>query len=199
MTIAELKIQLESVNHSREKRKTNSTMVIQNPELIPMLFTIAQEVNKPISCRAMWLLEFVCREDLQQILPYLNEMLQTIKLVKLDPAIRPAAKICEYLIVNYYSKNPIPKIHNTLTQHHKEFIAECCFDWMIDDTMKVAPKAYSMTSLYLLGNELNWIHEELSLILEQQYHTGSAAYKARARMVLEKIKKNSAYKTLSSK
>lgn len=199
MTISELKIQLESVNHSREKRKTNSAMVIQNPELIPKLFTIAQETSSPISCRAMWLLEFVCREDLQQILPYLDEMLNTIKLVKLDPAIRPAAKICEYLIVNYYSKKPVPGIHTTITNKHKEFIAECCFDWMIDDTMKVAPKAYSMTTLYLLGKELDWIHGELQLILEQQYHTGSAAYKARARMVLKKIKKNSPYKTLSSK
>ena len=58
---------------------------------------------------------------------------------------------------------------------------------MINDE-KVAPKAYSMISLYLLGTEFDWVHPELITILERDFHTQSAAFKARARHILKKIK-----------
>ena len=58
---------------------------------------------------------------------------------------------------------------------------------MIGD-YKVAPKAYSMTTLYLFGKEFNWIHPELAIILERDFYNESAAFKARARHILKKIK-----------
>ncbi|MGB3152866.1 MAG: adenylosuccinate lyase, partial [Maribacter sp.] len=63
-----------------------------------------------------------------------------------------------------------------------------CFDWLIGNH-KVAAKAYSMTCLLFLGRKFDWIHPELKLVLEQNYASGSAAYKARARMTLAKINK----------
>ena len=59
---------------------------------------------------------------------------------------------------------------------------------MINDE-KVAPKAYAMTSLYLLGKEYSWINPELVLILERDFKMQSAAFKARARQILKKIEK----------
>ena len=61
------------------------------------------------------------------------------------------------------------------------------FDWLIGNH-KVAAQAYSMTCLLLLGEKFDWIHPELKMILEQNYAVGSAAYKARARMTLAKLK-----------
>ena len=59
---------------------------------------------------------------------------------------------------------------------------------MIND-VKVAPKAYSMNALYLFGQDYDWIYPELILILERYFQTQSAAFKARARHILKKIKK----------
>ncbi len=188
MTIAELKIQLENANHSTESRHLHSVLILENKTLFPKLFTIAQETNNPVSYRAMWVLEFVCRENLSAILSYLPPFIKTIQTVHLQPAVRPAAKICEFLTHAYYNKNGNKNVKNKLTKTAREQIATCCFDWLIDSKTKVASKAYSMTALYLLGTEFNWIHPELKLILEQNYHSGSAAYKARSRMILEKLK-----------
>jgi len=47
-----------------------------------------------------------------------------------------------------------------------------------------------MTCLLLLGRKFDWILPELKMVLEQNYENGSAAYKARARMTIEKINKS---------
>ena len=99
---------------------------------------------------------------------------------------RPVAKVCQILAQENISKqnNTIKKV---LTPLYKERIIEACFDWMISD-QKVAVKAYSMTTLFILGKDYNWVHLELAQILENDYHLQSAAFKARARHVLKKIK-----------
>jgi len=71
----------------------------------------------------------------------------------------------------------------------REKMVELGFQWLIDDTIKVAPRAYSMTSLFQLGKDIDWVHSELKLVVEQNYASESAAYKARARMILNKLKK----------
>jgi hypothetical protein len=76
---------------------------------------------------------------------------------------------------------------DALNDEHLESITSACFDWLIGDH-KVAAQAYSMTSLLLLGRKFDWIHPELRMILEQNYQNGSAAYKARARMTLAKLR-----------
>ena len=58
---------------------------------------------------------------------------------------------------------------------------------MINDE-KTAPKAYSMNSLFLLGNEFEWVHPELANILERDFQMQSSGFKARAKHILKKIK-----------
>lgn len=187
MTKEELYKELSYVNHSRENRKKYALLVISNPDLIPKVFDILFKVNDKTSCRAGWLLEFVARENLDSILPYLDRLTNNMQLVYLDSAVRPVAKICEYLIEAYYHKNN-NHTKDFLKNEHKERITELCFDYMITD-QKVAAKAYSMNSLFLLGKEYDWIHPELITILEKDFNTHTAAFKARARQLLKKLKK----------
>ncbi len=186
MTTEQLYKELDYVNHSRENRKRYAQLVINNPELLPQVMDILFKVDDKTSCRAAWLMEFVARENLDSILPHLDRFTEEMHSVHLDPAVRPVAKICEYLIEAYYSK------HNNHTKEylkpiHKERIIELSFDYMITD-QKIAPKAYSMNSLYLLGQDYDWIHPELIMILERDFHSGSAGYKARARCLLKKLR-----------
>lgn len=186
MTTAQLYNELNYVNHSREKRLYYANLVISQPELIPELLNILFQVDDKISCRAAWVFEFMCGENLEAIIPYLDTFTENIHKVHLDPAVRPVAKVCEYLITAYYSKSE-NAIQSALSSTHKERIVEACFDWMINDE-KIAPKAYAMNTLFLLGHEIDWIHPELKLILERDYQMQSSGFKARARHILKKIK-----------
>ncbi len=186
MTEQELYTKLEYTDHSREKRSKMAALIIHDPTLISLLLSIISRVNDDISCRAAWILESAVRKDKALLYPYLDKFIPLLANVKLDSAVRPLAKICELLIISFYVKLP-NKSHQYLSKKHLEHITTACFDWLIGNH-KVAAKAYSMTTLYLLGTTFDWIHPELKIILEQNYSKGSAAYKARARMVLKKIK-----------
>lgn len=187
MTKDQLYEELNYVNHSREKRLHYANLVIDNPELVTSLLEILFNVDDKISCRAAWVFEFMCSNKLEAISPHLDIFTENISKVHLDSAVRPVAKVCELLCKTYYGQED-STIKQSLTPLHKERIIEACFDWMINDE-KVAPKAYSMSSLYLLGKEFDWVHPELATILERDFYIQSAAFKARARHILKKILK----------
>ncbi|WP_426429910.1 adenylosuccinate lyase [Winogradskyella sp. HB-48] len=186
MTKDQLYEELNYVNHSREKRLHYANLVLGHPELVKPLLEILFDVDDKISCRAAWVFEFMCGEHLEAIIPHLDNFTQNVSKVHMDSAVRPMAKICEYLTKAYYGKTD-SKIKQHLKNVHKEKLIEACFDWMISDE-KIAPKAYSMNSLYLLGTEYDWIHPELAMILERDFQMQSSGFKARARHILKKIK-----------
>ncbi|TFG79095.1 MAG: adenylosuccinate lyase [Flavobacteriales bacterium] len=175
------------VDHSRQKRTQLTTLVIKNPNLLALLFTKAFEVNDPMSSRTCWVLEFMAKDRLEYLLPYLDDFIPKLAQFHLDSSVRPMAKICECLTHSYFSKTK-NKTQKVLNSRHLGAIATVCFDWLITP-QKVAAQAYAMTCLCLLGQEITWIHPELKLILEQGYHLGSHAYKARARVILTKLAK----------
>ena len=187
MTTEQLYNELNYVNHSREKRLFYSKMLINNPALIPKLLDLLFMVDDKLSPRAAWVLEFMCTENTDTIAPYLEPFTQGINKVHLDPAVRPVAKICQILAQHYYSKED-NLIKKALTKTQQERIIETCFDYMINDE-KVAAKAYGMVALFLFGKDFDWIHSELKIILDRDYPTQSAAFKARARIILKKMKK----------
>lgn len=187
MTQEELYKQLNYVNHSREKRSYYAQLVLDNPALFSHALEILFMVDDDLSNRAGWLCEFVCKKDLSLLFPYLDIFTAQMSTVYQDSALRPIAKITEYLTLSYY-KTKDQLTQKALLPHHKERMVETGFDWMITD-QKVAVKAYTMTSLFWLGTEIDWIHPELTRIMEDGYHAGSAAFKARSRHMLEAIRK----------
>jgi len=177
---------LDYVNHSRAKRQEMANLVLANSQLVEPLLAIAFQVDDAISSRACWVLEFTAKEKLAYLHPHVSYFTAHLGKVHLDSSVRPIAKICEYLIISYFAKQP-NKTQKVLRTKHLAQITTACFDWMISN-QKVASQAYAMHCLYLLGNTFDWVHPELKMILEQHYAQGSAAYKARARMILSKIK-----------
>ncbi len=177
---------LDYVNHSREKRAEMALLVSNHPKLVAPLLEIAFEVDTPISSKACWVLEFTAKENLAYLFPHLDAFTSNLSELHLDSSVRPMAKICEYLLKDYFQKKKY-RSQMAMTDKHLEKMAAACFDWLIGDH-KVAAQAYSMTCLLLLGRKFDWIHPELKMILEQNYAAGSAAYRARGRMVLAKLK-----------
>ncbi|MEC3908392.1 adenylosuccinate lyase [Tamlana sp. 2201CG12-4] len=187
MTTETLYKELSNVNHSREKRLYYANLIANNPNLVPKLLEILFRVDDKASPRATWVFEFMCSNNIESIVPYLDIFTKHMHKVHLDSAVRPVAKICELLAKAYYSKTK-NTIQKALTHMHKERIIETCFDYMINDE-KIAPKAYSMHTLFLFGQDFDWIHPELALILERDFQMQSSGFKARARHILKNIKK----------
>ena len=185
MTKSELYEELNYINATRTARTYMSEKVLKNPSLLEPLLAIVFDVDDPIASRACWVLEFVVKEDLRLLDDYLDTFLEKVPTIHQDSSVRPVAKICEILVLEYYSKKDS---HNPskLTESHLQRISEVCFDWLIGPH-KVAAKAYSMGSLYHLGKSFPWIHPELRLILDLNYPRESSGYKARARQILSKI------------
>ena len=191
MSSEELYKELNSLSALRESRQKCANMVLQDMRLFPKLIDILFMVDDEVSCRAAWVFEFVCIEYIHAIIPHLDRFTNQLKKVHFDSAVRPVAKVCEFIAKEYDSKKP-NTLQKTLTPTHKTLIVEACFDWMITK-QKVAPKAYAMETLFIFGKDTNWVHKELVLILEQDFHKQSAGYKARAKRTLKKIKKNSKF------
>jgi len=179
--------ELNYVNHSREKRLYYAHLLLANTNLIPKILDIMFMVDDKISPRAAWVLEFMCKENLEALIPYLDTFTENMGRVHLDSAERPVAKICEYIAIAYYGKTP-SKLKEALLPKHREKIIEACFDWLIKDA-KVAAKAYSMNTLFLFGKDYDWVHPELITILQRDFASQSAAFKARAKQILHKTRK----------
>ncbi|WP_299781405.1 adenylosuccinate lyase [uncultured Formosa sp.] len=192
MTTAQLYEQFSNVNHSREKRLYFANLLLNQPKLIPSVLELLFKTDHKLSYKAAWILEFMCGENLSALLPHLDTFTVSMHTVHLDPAVRPVAKICEYLAkANDNITNTT--VRKALKPIYKERIIAVCFDYMINDE-KVAAKAYSMNTLYLLGKEFEWIYPELVIILERDFQKQSPAFKARAKQILKRI--NSKKKTI---
>lgn len=175
-------------NAKRENRLRVANIVLKNKTLFKYLIELVFEIENKLSIKAAWVLEFVCAEKLDWLIPYLNYFTDSIKLVKFDSAVRPVSKICNFLAINYNSRKA-NFIKKNLTKQHIHLIIETGFDWMISN-QKVAVKAYTMNSLFLFGKSYNWVHDELELIIVQNMVKESPAYKARGKITLGLINKN---------
>ncbi|WP_121665469.1 hypothetical protein [Mesonia aquimarina] len=174
--------QLSELNRNPENRKKFTEKLLNHENFLSAIFSIISENKNTLGSKAARALELVCIKDSSKIFRHLNHILILAENAKEDAIVRPMAKILERSAIEHES------IKNTfrLTQNEIEKIIAICFDWMITP-QKVAPQAYSMQTLYILGKEQDWVHAELALILEQNYTSGSAGYKARSRKILQKI------------
>lgn len=155
--------------------------------MLPELLEICILHKEEVSYRAAWVLEFVCLENLELLIPHFNQFFKILPQIKRDQAVRPFSKIGMLIAKENYKKKH-PKIIKALSEEHKTILIECCFDWLISN-QKVAAEVYAMHTLLLVGSEIDWIHPELQQIIEQNIHDKSAAYIARGKMTLKEIVK----------
>jgi len=179
--------QLDSITDARRVNRLRvAKIVLQNKQLFPFLLEIIFDVTNKTSIRAAWVLEFVCDEKLNWVATRLDYFLQNISKIAFGSAVRPVAKICEFLAKSYVSKKDL-FLQNHLSKKHIDLIIETSFDWLIS-THKVAVKVYSMQTLYLLGKNYDWVHTELALTIKQNISHESSGYKARGKKILRLLK-----------
>jgi hypothetical protein len=183
---SELQAKLDYVNAYRENRLRAAQDVLENQYLFDELVTICFSPLDKNNHKACWILEFVSYEELTWLQPHLDFFCSNLKILKDESAIRPIAKVVQLLVKSHYKKNENSIF---LSEQNLQDCIEASFDWLIND-VKVATKAYSIRTLYVLGNHYDWIHPELQIILNKDYADHSSAYRAVAKEVLRKIEKN---------
>ncbi|QMU65142.1 MAG: adenylosuccinate lyase [Flavobacteriaceae bacterium] len=172
-------------NAKRENRQRVANIVCKQKELLEPLVKITFDVSNKISVKAAWILEWICsHHDLHAIVPYLDEFTSGLKYLKFDSAIRPCAKICEHITIAYFKEDEL--FVKNLTDEHMQRIVEVGFDWLITD-QKIAVRAYTMSSLFLLGKKYDWVHPELAYLIRTKIIHESKGCKARGKKVLELI------------
>ena len=182
---SELHSKLDYVTAYRENRLKVAQEILDNrlffDELVSVCFSPSDKNNH----KACWILEFVSYEELFWLQPHLDFFCSNLKILKDESSIRPIAKVVQLLIKSHYKKDENSVF---LSEENLQNCIEASFDWLIND-VKVATKAYSIRTLYILGNHYDWIHPELQITLNKDYGDHSAAYKAVAKEVLKKIEK----------
>ncbi len=177
--------QLMQLKAYRKDREMLANYVLNNSDNFEQLLNTCFKIDEDISYKAAWVLEIVCFKNIPQLVPHLDSFLENLPKVYKHQAVRPLAKICEEITIRYYTKK-MPSMRFVLEKKHREQLTEICFDWLITN-QKVAVKAYAMQSLFLLGQEYKWIHPELKIILDKDFHNQQPAFKARARHILKDL------------
>lgn len=181
---SELQLKLDYVNAYRENRLKAAQEIIENNGYFDELVSICFSPSDKNNHKACWILEFVSYERLIWLQPHLDFLFHNLKHLKEESSIRPIAKVVQLLVKSHYKKDENCLL---LSEENLQNCIETSFDWLIND-VKVATKAYSIRTLYILGKHYDWIHPELKIILNKDYGDHSAAYKAVAKEVLKKIK-----------
>jgi hypothetical protein len=175
------------VTSTRENRGKIATIILNDQQLFFPLLEISLDADNPVSVKAAWVLEYVLKQKLEWLSPYLNYFTEHLSKSYRGSAVRSLTKICEFL-ANIYTHKTSLYWKNKLTSARIESIIEVSFDRLISEH-KVAVKVYAMETLFLLGKNKDWVHNELKLIIQQEIVHGSHAYKARGKRTLHRIQK----------
>lgn len=172
-------------NAKRIYRDQGADAILRQPELIPFLIEYLYSSNKDRSIKSAWVLELVCLVEIRLLLPYLLDFTSRLNILDQESAIRPVSKICS-LICQQCKSNPCEPSGDESTWRNN--IIEASFEWLTGQH-KIAAQVFAMESLFLLGQNSEWILDELYSVLDKDYPNRSTGYQSRARKIMDKISK----------
>ncbi|WP_420322881.1 adenylosuccinate lyase [Flagellimonas sp.] len=187
MTEQQLHITLNSGRLSKAEINQLVDQLTAQPELVGHLLQEIFDQDGTDSFNASWTFDHLMRKKLVYLLPHFEKFTKGLEGLKSESIIRSMAHVCEFSMEAYF-KTKDPVFVQNITPEQLERIVTVCFDWLIGNH-KVAAKVFAMSSLYHLGQKYDWVHPELKMVLEQQVHDGTAAYKSRASKTLAKLRK----------
>lgn len=157
--------QIASIKAYRATRDFYKMRAFESPEFLALLVAVGCNPKDKHHYKALWILELVAEERIALLAPYLDEFCNTLSQLTLDPAVRPASKICLFLVTQK---------EITLLPVHEEKIIEGCLDFILREA-KVATIAYALRALFRLGKKYPWAHDELRLLLSREWENPSPA------------------------
>ncbi len=179
----DLKEKLIEVDSTRKKREEIASWIVKKPHYVRETLQWAYKPESELLIKSAWVLEIICKRKPLLFFKYMYLFFEQLPHINNDSALRSSAKICEMLCYENYMLK-FTNFGNILSKEEQKIMTECCFNWLITD-QKVACQAPAMTCLHYLGNDFEWIHPELKVILIKNIPNQSAGYKARANKILK--------------
>jgi len=175
----------------RCNRERAASLILNDPtgiqEVLPLVFDTQYKNHH----KAAWVIEIIFEQDLSLIYPHLTYFTSNLHHVKNDSAVRSLAKIARWIAWDY--KKTKTKQHPLQIDEILQLV-EAGFDWMIGP-YPVAPKAYTMDTLYAFGSlnhpDLKWVHDSLKDVILQQIQMGSPGFQNHGEKILRKIEDRS--------
>ena len=84
MTPEQLYQQLEQANKYWNNRQNVANIIFQDKNLMPVLLQICYWFKDERSRKACWTLEFVCKQQLQWLLPFIDDFIARLPEFKLE-------------------------------------------------------------------------------------------------------------------
>lgn len=148
---------------------------IENPAIFSKLIEYSFSQDKKLGFHASWTLTKVCDKYPEIIHPYLGQMVDSLKKLENESALRSFLRILSLTDLSLISE---PR-HGLL--------ADFCFGSLNSGLSAIAVKAYSMEILYRLSQIYPELATELSVSIRILIEDSSAGITSRGRMILKKL------------
>jgi len=156
--------------HSRKQCVRMVQYISGDPEKFAELMALFFGSDRRITQRAAWPMSECCREHPRLIHPYLNRLIRNLERTDLhDAAIRNTLRLLQFV--------DIPK------RYHGRLM-NACFTFAGIPGTPVAIKAFALTILQHFSQLYPEILPELRLLVQDQWHTATAAFRQRAKKII---------------
>ena len=125
--------------------------------------------------RSGWVVSSVAEKYPKLIMPYLKECIAYLE--------NPPHDAVKRNILKVLSAMDIP-------EEHQGTLVDRCFKFLYDPKEPIAVHAFAMQVIFEIGKKEPDLFYELKQILEENFETGSAGYKVRAKRILKHIYQN---------
>ncbi len=162
----------------KEHSKSNCEKIVRwigsNQQRFDGLFYLFLNDEYRVVQRASWPLSFAVAKNPSLIKKHLGKLLKNLQ----KPGIHDAVK-----------RNSIRLLQDVeIPTKYQGAVMDICFNYISSPIEPVAIKAFSLTVLQHLSIQYPEIIPEMKLLIEENYNRETAAFKARAKMVLKKLK-----------
>ena len=124
--------------------------------------------------RSSWVVSYAAEKYPKLIKPHLKKVIAYLE--------NPPHVAVKRNILKVLSTMEIPK-------KHQGILVDLCFKFLYDPKEAIAVHAFAMQIIFEIGKKEPDLFYELKQILEDNYETGSAGYKVRAKRILKYIYK----------
>lgn len=159
--------------HSRTNTDRIAKAIGNDPKEFAKIIDIIYHAEPPIPQRAAWLLATVNKKHPELLKPYLAKFINDIQKFELDAVRRNMSVVL--------ASHEIPK-------KLQGKLINVCFDLMLSPTEKVVMKVHAMQCIANIAKEHRELIPELKSAIEDQLPKTTAAFNARAKMVMKTLK-----------
>lgn len=159
--------------HSRANTNRIAKAIGNDPEEFKKIIDIIYHAEAPLPQRAAWLLAVVNQNHPELLKPYLSKFINDIQKFEEDAVRRNMSVVL--------ASHKIPK-------KLQGKLINVCFDLILSSDEKVAMKVHAMQCIANISKEHPELIHELKSAIEDQLPKTTAAFHARARMILKSLK-----------